>query len=189
MSNCIYSANIEHNRKTITRLFRTRYYSYGKTRIVLRFCVGLAMIITAAAASIYMWAKGILLLLGAWLVSTPDFPAQVQADKVLEMRKNNLPRLSYEFSSSDIKLSGEGTNINIPYSKITRLIHDTEYCYLFISNNEACMLDKRTVTSHINPENLSEFMSFIENRTGLKWYREKSWIALNLEDLKQIFRR
>ena len=39
------------------------------------------------------------------------------------------------------------------------------------------------------PENYEEFLKFIETSTGLKWQKEKSFLAMNLQDLKDIFAR
>ena len=177
-----YTASITHNEKTINRLYKTQYYTFGKTRIILRFVAGLALIIICAASTLPLWVKGLLLLIGAWLVSSPDFPAQVMADKVLSSRKNNLPVMNYEFHGDFIKLSGEGS-MNIEYTRFKILIQDSEYYYMFINKDSACMIDKDS----ISPHEAENFAAFIENKTGLAFRREKSLLAMNLQDLRNIF--
>ncbi len=174
MNDMLYKAEIQHNEKTIQNLFRTQYYAFGKVRIIMRFLAGFVMIVTAAAVSLPLWVKGLMLLAGAWLVSTPDFPANMRADKVLQARKNNLPTMHYEFFDDSMKVSGEGS-MTIAYGKITLLVHDDDYLYLFLDKNSVCMMyaDK-------------ELMNFLETKTGLKFTRQKSLLAMNIDDLKRI---
>ena len=175
-----YSSKIEHTSKTLTRLFRTQYYTFEKTRIAVRFCAGIVLIFAAVAAPLPVWARVLLLLPGTWLAVSTDFPAQVQADKVVSARKGQLPVMSYEFFDDHVRISGEGA-MNLSYKKIAMLIHDEEYCYLVLSRDSICMMNK--------PESVDEFMKFVEIRTGLKWQKQKSFLAMNLQDLKDTFAR
>ncbi len=182
MNDYKYCAAIVHNEKTIRDLYKTQYYAYDKVRIVSRFLLGFAMIITAAAFSIPFWAKGILLLIGAWLVSTPDFPAQVIAEKNISARKALLPAMTYEFYSDFFTISVEGEGkAKFSYNKITLLIQDSNYLYLFISKNSACMIDKSTLKS----QNARDFVNFIEAKTKLKFRTQKSFISMNFQDLRK----
>ena len=182
MNDYKYCAAIVHNEKTIRDLYKTQYYAYDKVRIVSRFLLGFAMIITAAAFSIPLWAKGILLLIGAWLVSTPDFPAQVIAEKNISARKTSLPAMTYEFYNDFFTISVEGEgNAKFSYSKITLLIQDSNYLYLFIAKNSACMIDKSTLQIQI----ASDFVNFIEAKTKLKFRTQKSFISMNFQDLRK----
>lgn len=175
-----YTAKIEHTAKTLTKLFRTQYYTFDKTRLAVRFSAGLVLIFIAVAAPVPVWARVILLILGTWLAVSTDFPAQVQADKVIHARKGSLPIMSYEFFDDHVKISGEGS-MNISYKKFIKLIHDYMYCYLVISRESICMMEK--------PDNYDEFMKFIAGKTGLTWTKEKSFLAMNLQDLKEMFSR
>ena len=121
-----------------------------------------------------------LLILGTWFAVSTDFPAQVHADKVMQARKNNLPVMSYEFFDDHVKISGEGS-MNISYKKFTKLIHDDMYCYLIISRESICMMEK--------PEKIQEFMKFLSERTNLVWQKEKSFLAMNIDDVKEMFTR
>ncbi len=182
MSSCFYRANIEHDSKTIQDLYRTNYYTYYKSRIILRFCAGLFMIIICVAANLALWAKGLLLLVGAWLVSTPDFPAQMMADKVLQSRKK-FPVMKYEFLDEFINISGEGS-MKIYYKNLQKLIHDEENYYIFTSRDSVCMINKASLA----PPELENFQDFISAKTGLKWQQNKFFLAMNLSDLREIFR-
>lgn len=172
-----YSASITHTPATIHRLYKTQLYTYGKLRIIPRTFTGFCLVLSAVMFSLPVWAKALLLAIGAWLIVSQDFPAQIRADKVIQSRKS-LPSMHYDFSDDGFTVSGEGS-MNIPYAKISRLVHDNDYCYIFMSSDSICMMDK--------PENAEEFMKFIEEKTGLNWRRVKSLMAMNIDDVKEIF--
>ena len=174
----IYKAEIQHNEKTVQNLYRTQYYAYEKMRIFIRFLIGLAMIIAAVSVSMPVWGKCILLLIGAWIVVSPDFPAQVRSDKVIQIRKGNFPHIKYEFYDDKMKISDKKSE-NILYKDLTKLINDKKYFYLFITKNSVCMIDKETFFN----QDTENFVKFIENKTGMKFHTQKSVFALNLQDL------
>ena len=176
----LYSTFIAHDAKTIQALYKTQYYTYDKARIILRFSAGLAIIIICAASNFYLWLKGLLLLAGAWLVSVPDFPAQMRADKVLQARKN-FPVMNYEFHDEFIKISGEGS-MKISYSQIKNLVHDKEYYYMFTARDSVCMMQK----SSLAPNEHEKFTKFISLKTGQTWKQNKFFLAMNLDDLREL---
>lgn len=176
-----YSALIHHDAHTIEQLYRTQYYVYDKLRIITRFVIGFALIAIALFLPLSLWLRGILLLSGTWLVSSTDFPAQVRADKVIQSRHNNFPEMHYDFYDGYFNVSGEGS-MNISYDKISRLIYDPHYLYIFMSRDSVCMIDRETLS------NTEEFMKFIESVSGHEWHKEKSLLAVNLEDIKQMLK-
>lgn len=177
-----YSAGIKHNAQTIELLYRTQYYAYDKLRIITRFIMGFVLIASALFISLPLWARGILLLIGTWLVSSTDFPAQVRADRVIQSRHNNFPEMHYDFHEGYFTVSGEGS-MNISYEKISRLIYDASYMYIFMSRDSVCMIDIKTLND------TEGFMKFIESVTGHEWHKEKSLLAMNIEDIKRIMKR
>ena len=171
MAEYLYKAEINHTEKTIQDLYKMQYYTYEKIRIIIRFLLGLALIIMAVSLSLPIWGRGALLLLGTWLAVSFDFPAQVRADKVIQYRKGSLPGFSYEFFNDKIKLSSSyNKSMDIPYKNLTILLHDKKYFYLVISKDSVCMIDKTTL------EKSEKFMNFIENKTGLSW-RTQNFLA------------
>lgn len=176
------SAGIKHNAHTIELLYKTQYYAYDKLRIITRFIIGFALIASALFISLPLWARGILLLIGTWLISSSDFPAQVRADRVIQSRHNVFPEMHYDFHEGYFTVSGEGS-MNIPYSKVTRLIYDSEYLYVFMARDSVCMIDIKTLSD------TEEFMKFIAGVTGHEWHQEKSMLSMNIDDLKQIIRK
>ena len=177
-----FKASITHTDKTVRELYKTQYFCFDKTRIISRFIAGFILILIPITLEFSLVLKGIFLLIGAWLVSTPDFPSQIRAEKNLDARKSPLPVMNYEFYDDKLKLSGEGT-CDINYDKIKILINDAKYFYLFISKNSACMIDKTTL------ENLDDFMKFMEEKTKTKWRVQKSFFSMNFQDLIREFRK
>ena len=175
-----YTAYIHHNAKTIEQLYKTQYYAYDKLRIITRFIIGFVLIAIALFLPLSLWLRGILLLSGTWLVSSTDFPAQVRADKVIQSRHNNFPEMHYDFYDGYFNVSGEGS-MNISYDKISRLIYDSHYLYIFMSRDSVCMIDIKTL------DDVNEFMKFIETVTCKIWHKEKSLLVFNIEDIKRIF--
>ena len=176
-----YSAGIKHNAQTIELLYKTQYYAYDNLRIIARFIIGFVLIASALFMSLPIWARGILLLTGTWLMSSSDFPAQVRADRVIQSRHNNFPEMHYEFHEGYFTVSGEGS-MNISYDKVSRLIYDSEYLYIFMSRDSVCMIDRKTL------KDSDEFMKFIETATSHEWRKEKSLLSMNIDDLKQIMK-
>ena len=176
-----YSASIKHDAHTIELLYKTQYYAYDKLRIIFRFIMGFALIASALFMSLPIWARGILLLTGTWLMSSSDFPAQVRADRVIQARHNNFPEMHYEFNEGYFTVSGEGS-MNISYDKVSRLIYDSGYMYIFMSRDSVCMIDRNTLSDS------EEFMKFIESVTGHEWHKEKSLLSMNLEDVKRMIK-
>ena len=178
-----YYGKIEHTEKTINALYRTQYHVYEKPQMLAWMLVGFAIILVVAFVNLPTWLKGILLLIGAWLVVSIDFPSLVRADRALEARHGNLPKMEYEFHKDAMKISGEGS-MSIPYKKIERLIEDKNYLYLFMSKDSICMIDRAT----LKPKSDKEFKEFLAKKTGLDWQTDKSFLSLNLADVILMFR-
>lgn len=183
MADVRYRAEIRHTEKTILRLYKTQYYAYDKLKLLLRCGLGAALILVAVLAAMPTWLRALGLLIGAWLVVSGDFPAQLRADKALEQRKAALPQMYYTFYGDHLMLSGEG-RMDIPYTKLSRLAIDGEYCYLFVSRDSVCMLERAS----LKPADESGFLRLIAEKTGLVWRQEKGLLSLNLADLIQMFR-
>lgn len=178
MASCRFYGKIEHTEDTITSLYRVQYHAFSKLQMLIWMAVGFAMIMVAAFAAIPLWAKTVLLLIGALVVTGVDFPAMVRADSVVEARRGNLPKMEYEFHKDAVKVSGEGS-MSIAYKKIVRMAEEKNYLYLFMGRDSICMIEKAS----IKPNDLDEFKEFMAQKTGLTWQSEKSLLAFNLADV------
>ena len=183
MEGPFYRASIRHTEKTVEQLYKMQYYVYEKPRMVLRLLIGFGLVAAAVAAGFPTWAKALLLLAGAWLLVSRDFPAAVRADRALTERKAKLPDMNYSFGPETLRLTGEGS-MDIPYQKLTRLVEDKRYLYLFLSRNSVCMLEKDSV----KPADIIAFAAFMEDKTGLKWREEKPFLNMSIYDLRQALK-
>ena len=183
MAEAFYRAKITHTVKTVEQLYKMQYRVYEKPRIFLRLLVGFGLVVTAVAAGFPTWARALLLLVGAWLLVSRDFPASVRADRALTERKAKLPNMNYSFGPETVHLSGEGS-MDIPYGKFTRLVEDRQYLYLFVSRNSVCMMERDSV----KPDDIMAFAKFLEEKTGLSWRAEKSFLSMSVYDLRQALR-
>ena len=116
MAEIDYRAKITHTEKTVEQLYKMQYYVYEKPRMWLRMLIGFGLVLTAVVTGIPNWGKALLLLVGAWLLVSRDFPAAVRADRALSERKARLPNMNYSFGPEAVHLSGEGS-MDIPYGK------------------------------------------------------------------------
>lgn len=178
-----FRGKIDHTEETITLLYKTQYRTFETMRMLTRMAIGAVMAVLGLTVGMPMWARAILMLIGCWLLVSGDFPGVARADRVIEARKGALPKMSYDFYADHVHLSGEGS-MNIAYGKFRRLVEDDAYLYLFISKDSVCMVDRATLTPH--PE--EKFMEFIEEKTGLRWRRQKSLLFMNAHDLLQAIR-
>lgn len=178
-----YTASIDHSEKTIERLYRTQRRTYDKGRIFLRLVLGFSMVLAAALVALPTWLKAILLLVGAWLMASGDFPAQIRADRAVQDRGGSLPKMRYEFYEDHLKLTGEGS-MNIGYRKLSRLLEDKEFFYLFLERDSVCMIDRES----LKPAKQEDFRLFVENASGLNWRQEKSFLSIDLADLIKMRR-
>lgn len=183
MKDILYRARISHTEKTIEQLYKTQYFVYEKPRMIARLLIGFSLVAAAVAVALPTWGRAVLLLIGAWLLVSRDFPAAVRADKALTERKARLPDMEYSFWADKIHLSGEG-NMDISYKNLTRLVEDRQYLYLFLDRNSVCMMEKAS----LKPADIMAFASFLEEKTGLKWQAEKPFLSLSLYDIRQALR-
>lgn len=180
MASYLYRGSITHTEQTILQLFRTQYRSFSRRQMLVRFLLGLGLVFLSAFTNLPVWAKGIVLIFGAWMMVSLDFPSQIQADKTLQARHGILPKMEYVFFNSEMEISGEGT-MRMKYKKLIRLVQDSDYLYLFSGTDSVCMLERKS----IKPSD-TELMEFLSEKTGLEWKTDKSFFFLNLFDIRQI---
>ncbi len=179
-----FRAKIDHNAKTIEKLYRARYYCYEKIRAYSRMGIGLVLAMIAAFVTMPIVLRGLLLLVGAWLLVSGDFPAQIQADKVLEARHGVVPGMKYEFYPDNFKITENGLSKSVNYKKISRLVTDFDYFYLFFTKDSCCMIDRKTISSGTD----EELAQFLQDKSGVEWRQDKQLLSLNLYDIRNIIR-
>ena len=74
MADYLYRAKIPHTEKTVEQLYKMQYYVYEKPRMILRALIGFALVAAAVALTVPTWGKALMILFGAWLLVSRDFP-------------------------------------------------------------------------------------------------------------------
>lgn len=178
-----FTGSIRHTENTLQRLFKTEYRTYHQPRILAQLAVGFVMAALALTVEMDRIPQAVLLLFGCLLMIGRDFPASVRADKALDDRKGKLPENVCAFFGGSLELSGEGS-MRLKYDRFQRLVEDDEYLYLFLGSRSVCMIDKTTIRGG----SAEELKSFVAERTGLTWRRNRSFLTMNLTDLRQMLR-
>lgn len=178
-----YIGSIQHTSDTIQLMYKTEYYTYDTLRMLTRMLIGGILVVLALVVKMNRVAQCLLLLAGCCLVASKDFPAALRAGAALEDRKAALPLYLYTFYDKGLTMSGEGSML-LEYSRFERLIEDDSYLYLFLGRKSVCMMEKASVECG----SAEELKSFVAQRTGLVWRRNRSVFAMNLADLRQAVR-
>lgn len=178
-----FVGSIQHTEDTLQRLFKTEYRTYHQLQILSQLAVGFLMAALALTVEMSRPLQGVLLLAGCLIMVSSDLPASLRADKAADSRKGQLPKNVCTFFNSAMELSGEGA-MRLEYSRFQRLVEDSEYLYLFLGRKSVCMIDKAAVTGGT----AEELKDFVAQKTGLAWRRGRSFLSMNLADLRQAIR-
>lgn len=174
---------VVHTRDTIRRLYKAAYDTYDMKKVVVRLLVGAALAVLGVLWKGSMITQGILLMIGCWLLVSRDFPSKSKADRVLETRKQTLPTIISSFYDEHLELTGEG-QMSISYDKFQYLVEEKGYCFLFLDQNSACMIDQNM----LSPAEPDAFKDFISQKTRLDWKKTTSWFNMSLMDLIRSIR-
>ena len=180
----LFKAKIEHNEDTIEKMYVARYNSYEKLRAISRPAIGLVMVFVAAFANVSNIFRALLLLVGAWLLVSGDFPAQIKADRVMQARHGSVPEMKYEFYSSEMRIIENGQSKNMKYGKIARLVTDFDYFYLFFSKDSCCMVDRKT----IGPGTDEELAALLADKSGAEWRQDRPLLSMNFYNIRNMIR-
>lgn len=178
-----FVGGIRHTEDTLQRLFKTEYRTYHQLRILSQLAIGFVMAAMALTMEMSRPLQGVLLLVGCLILVSGDLPAALRADRAVDARKGNLPKNVCAFFANSMELSGEGT-MRLEYGRFQRLIEDNEYLYLFLGRGSVCMIDKAAIEGG----SAEELKDFVAQKTGLAWRRGRSFLSMNLTDLRQAIR-
>lgn len=173
-----YTASMTFNEKTVQQAFKIEYFTYDKLKVIIRAVIGFLIIAVAILAHFPTAVTVILLLIGCWLFVALDFPSKVKAEGVIQARKGAVNTVHLLFGELFVELKEE--NKQYKYTDIDRLIAEKEYLVIFFSRQSAVMLDTNT----LKPANVSEFRSFISEKSGKTW-KTTSMLFMNFNELKQ----
>ncbi len=177
-----FEGKVVYDKDSLFRLFRASDNVYRMRRIIVRFVSGAFLAVGGALAPIPMIFKVVMMMVGCWFLASRDFSARNRVDLTLEKRKATLPEMKTILYDEHIWLESEGS-MSIPYKKIQYLFKDEDYYFMFLSEQSACMIAKDTLF----PDRYRDFEHFLEEKTGQTWQEYKSFLQMNLSDLKIAF--
>lgn len=178
-----FEGQIQHNEQTIKRLFKAAYYTYDIKRAAARLIAGALLAVLGAIGNFSFIVQGGLMMLGCWLIVSGDFPSKCRAERVLENRKYELPRLTTAFYDEYAQLKGEG-QMKLEYTSFQVLLEQEDYLFLFVDKHAVCMIDVQT----LKPYDIEAFKKFVTKKTGLEWRKSKNLFSMNLSDLLRLLR-
>ena len=88
-----FEGSSQYSKETLYQLYKTTNEIYGMKKILKKLLLGFALALAGLFLDLPMILQGILLMSGAWLMVSKDFPARMKAEDVLETRGNHLPEL------------------------------------------------------------------------------------------------
>lgn len=179
-----FQGGIVHTNNTIQILYKTIYSLFEQKKIWIRMLVGLLMAAAAILVDMPTLLQVALLMVGAWLLVSRDYPASAWADKAIAVRAGDLPAIQYKFLDKNLEVEN-GKKTYIKYNQIQMLIEDKQYLYICESKQSVCMIDKAS----IQPAKIQEFMDYIEEKTAKSWRKNKLFRHLNLYDLLRMMRK
>ncbi len=171
-----FKARITFDDEVINELFKTEYFTYEGIRVLTRAVVGVGLILVGVFTSLPMPVKILGMLIGCWLLASPDFPARIRAEGLIAQRGGRKSSVDYHFSEECFYIENGPT---YQYGGIDRLIVDKKYFYIFINRQTAIMVP----ADGLSPADTGSFADFIEKKSGKEFKVGKNFLTMNLRDL------
>lgn len=177
-----YRASIFYSEETVKVLDATlqKTFHFWRSYVLLAVCVFLLGI--GVRLDIRTTPGLITILVGCLLAPYAagyTFPSAA-ARSSLEFMKGKKFLMEYSFNAADFVCTVGKSNTTYKYTDIIRLIEHKEFLYLCISQNQACMLERIS----ISPHDEANFKAFIADKVGLAWTRRPSLLALSFRTLR-----
>ena len=172
-----YRAKMHHNQATIYKLVQTQYDTFQFHKKLIHIGLAFGLILFGLYADSTMFMPVIALFVGCFMIANINAYPKAQAKEVLKMMGENYPKSTYEFGADSFTFNPEAEPV--PYKKLIRLIEDREYLYLYVSQQSAYMVDKRTVTGG----SVDDLKTFLAIETLLKWGRPASLLTFRFRNL------
>jgi len=172
-----YRAKMQHNQSTIYKLVQTQYDTFQFHKKLIHTAIAFGLILFGLYADKTMFMPMVALFVGCIMIANINAYPKAQAKEVLKLMGENYPQSDYAFGDTSFTFNPEADPV--PYSKLIRLVEDREYLYLYVSQQSAYMVDKKTI-SRGKDIDLKDFLAI---ETGLKWTRPASLLNFRLKDL------
>lgn len=126
-------------------------------------CVILVILALMLEPYIGKAATGIFSFLGCFFFITNRHRPEQQTEDILKKLNGQMTSIRYTFTESGVLLKRETTQETIPYSSITGLAENEDYCFFVYNKKSAFLFEKKTAGR------LSELKEFLQKKTGLRW--------------------
>lgn len=176
-----FTARIVFEDDVITEMFKTEYFTYEGLRVLLRALLGIGLVFAGVFTSFPMPVRIIGMLIGCWLLASPDFPARIRAEGLIAARKGQKSTVVYHFAEDRFFIEN---GPEYRYGSIDRLIVDKSYFYIFMNRQTAVMVPADGIT----PADTGAFADFIEKKSGREFRTGKNFLTMNLRDLLGMIR-
>lgn len=179
-----FEGSSQYSKETLYQLYKTTNEIYGMKKILKKLLLGFALALAGLFLDLPMILQGILLMSGAWLMVSKDFPARMKAEDVLETRGNHLPELKTKFYDGHLELSSS-KKMKLSYRDIEHLSEVNGLMMIFFSKDSAIVIDNESLTG----ETMEELKDFLEDRTNLTFRQSRSFLSMSLKDLMGLIRK
>ena len=180
---------MQHNTSSVKRLAGVQYKTFSARRRVLLYALSLVCI-ALGFGLIYpstFTVRIVLLAFGCILLVNVGASAAIKADKTLqaiERQGGVFPCTRMTFYDSTVKIAElDGKPHTLKYSDILYLAEDSQYYYLFITNEAAYMVPKEQLRDE------EVFRKTVESKSGKKFSRPGGLFSLCLSDIKGFIRK
>ncbi len=179
-----FEGSSQYSKETLFQLFKTTNEIYGMKKILIKLIIGFALALGGLFLNLPMILQGILLMSGAWLMVSKDFPARMKAEDVLEKSGSGLPVLSTRFYDKQLELSA-GKKMKLSYRDVEHLSEGQGLLMLFYSKDSAIVIAKESITGGT----LEDLKEFLEEKTGIDFRTSRSFLSMSLKDLLGLIRK
>lgn len=160
-----YTAQIVHTKDTIQTLMKCQD---RLCHPILNYiggtgCVILVILALLLESYIGRTATGIFSFLGCLLFITNRHRPDQQTEMILQKLGGKMPSIHYSFTDTGILIKRETSQQTIPYSQITGLAENENFCFFVYDKKAAFLFEKKTA------DRLSELKEFLQKKTGLNW--------------------
>lgn len=179
-----FEGSSQYSKKNLYELYKTTNEIYGMKKILKKLLLGFALALAGLFLDLPMILQGILLMSGAWLMVSKDFPARMKAEDVLETRGNELPELKTKFYDEHLELSS-GKKMKLSYHYVEHLTEEKGLLMIFFSKDSAIVIDNESLAGGT----MEELRDFLEDKTNVVFRQSRSFLSMSLKDLFGLIRK
>ena len=177
--NTAFTAVIQHNEKSITRLAKVQYNAFQLGKKAIFVLSGVFLILLGVFGNMDIRAAGALAFMGCMIWWFSDLPARVTAARMNQAIGKKYPKVEYYFYEKEVAITDGKEWFHMPYKIVQRFFEDKEYWYLFLTVTTSYMIPKDA----LKKGDAQKFTTFIENRTGLKAEKPAAIMGLSLKGI------